>query len=154
MSEPCVKSDKIERLEKDVIDIKKEHKDDVSNIVERLNRHSDKIDKISDNNLVLETILKRLEEDGKEQKTVNAEMQKTMVSIQGAMSEITFNVRELNSKLAETDQKVSEVNTKVNKVDEKTKFDFADFIKTKVIPALLTGGCIYGIAKFIESIVK
>ena len=143
MAEPCVKSDKIERLETDVV-----------NINERLNRHSEKIDKISDNNLVLETILKRLEEDGKEQKSVNELLNKSMQSIQAAMTEITFNIRELNTGLTNTNRKVDEVNVKVNKVDEKTKFDFMEFIKAKVIPVLLTGGCIYGIAKFIESIVK
>ena len=154
MSEPCVKSDKIDRLEKDVVEIKNEYKSSVDSINERLNRHSDKIDKISDNNLVLETILKRLEEDSKDQKQTNAEMNKTMISIQGAMTEITFNVRELNSKLAETDKKISDVNVKVNKVDEKTKFDFVDFIKVKVIPVLLTSGCIYGVVKLIESLAK
>ena len=143
MSEPCVKSDKIERLETDVV-----------NINERLNRHSEKIDKISDNNLVLETILKRLEEDGKEQKSVNELLNKSMQSIQTAMTEITFNIRELNTGLTNTNRKVDEVNVKVNKVDEKTKFDFMDFIKTKVIPVLLTSGCIYGVAKFIEGLVR
>ena len=143
MSEPCVKSDKIDRLEKDVI-----------NINERMNRHSEKIDKISDNNLVLETILKRLEDDGKEQKSVNELLNKSMLSIQTAMTEITFNIRELNTGLTNTNKKVDEINVKVNKVDDKTKFDFMDFIKTKVIPTLLTGGCIYGIAKLIESIAK
>ena len=110
--------------------------------------------KISDNNLVLETILKRLEEDGKEQKSVNELLNKSMQSIQAAMTEITFNVRELNTGLTNTNRKVDEVNVKVNKVDEKTKFDFMDFIKTKVIPVLLTSGCIYGIAKFIEGLVR
>ena len=143
MAEPCVKSDKIERLETDVV-----------NINERLNRHSEKIDKISDNNLVLETILKRLEEDGKEQKSVNDMLNKSMQSIQAAMTEITFNIRELNTGLTNTNRKVEEVNTKVNKVDEKTKFDFMEFIKAKVIPVLLTSGCIYGLAKFIEGLGK
>ena len=143
MSEPCVKSDKIDRLEVDVFSIN-----------ERLNRHSDKIDKISDNNLVLETILKRLEEDGKEQKSVNELLNKSMQSIQAAMTEITFNIRELNTGLTNTNKKVDDVNVKVNKVDEKTKFDFMDFIKAKVIPVLLTSGCIYGIAKFIEGLGK
>lgn len=143
MSEPCVKSDKIERLETDVFTIN-----------ERLNRHSEKIDKISDNNLVLETILKRLEEDGKEQKSVNELLNKSMQSIQAAMTEITFNIRELNTGLTNTNRKVEEVNVKVNKVDEKTKFDFMDFIKAKVIPVLLTSGCIYGLAKFIEGLGK
>lgn len=143
MSEPCVKSDKIDRLEVDVFSIN-----------ERLNRHSDKIDKISDNNLVLETILKRLEEDGKEQKSVNELLNKSMQSIQSAMTEITFNIRELNTGLTNTNKKVEDVNIKVNKVDEKTKFDFMDFIKAKVIPVLLTSGCIYGVAKFIEGLAK
>ena len=143
MADPCVKSDKIKRLETDVLTIN-----------ERLNRHSEKIDKISDNNLVLETILKRLEEDSKDQKQTNAEMNKTMQSIQTAMTEITFNIRELNTGLTNTNKKVEEVSTKVNKVDEKGKFDFMDFVKTRVIPVLLTGGCIYGIAKFIETLVK
>ena len=143
MSEPCIKSDKIDRLETDVISIN-----------ERLNRHSEKIDKISDNNLVLETILKRLEEDGKEQKSVNDMLNKSMQSIQAAMTEITFNIRELNTGLTNTNKKVDDVNVKVNKVDEKTKFDFMDFIKTKVIPVLLTSGCIYGVAKFIEGLVR
>ena len=142
MSEPCIKSDKIDRLETDVISIN-----------ERLNRHSEKIDKISDNNLVLETILKRLEEDGKEQKSVNDMLNKSMQSIQAAMTEITFNIRELNTGLTNTNKKVGEVDTKLNKVDEKTKFDFMDFIKAKIIPVLLTSGCIYGLAKFIEGLV-
>ena len=37
---------------------------------------------------------------------------------------------------------------------EKTKFDFMEFIKVKVIPVLLTSGCIYGIAKLVENLVK
>ena len=81
-------------------------------------------------------------------------MNKTMQSIQTAMTEITFNIRELNTGLTNTNKKVEEVSTKVNKVDEKGKFDFMDFVKTRVIPVLLTGGCIYGIAKFIETLVK
>ena len=143
MSEPCVKSDKIERLETDVV-----------NINERLNRHSEKIDKISDNNLVLETILKRLEEDGKEQKSVNELLNKSMQSIQAAMTEITFNIRELNTGLTNTNRKVEEVNTKVNKVDEQTKFYIMEVHNAKVIPVLLTSGCIYGLAKFIEGLGK
>ena len=81
-------------------------------------------------------------------------LNKSMQSIQTAMTEITFNIRELNTGLTNTNRKVDEVNVKVNKVDEKTKFDFMDFIKTKVIPVLLTSGCIYGIAKFIEGLVR
>lgn len=142
MSEPCIMKDKVNRLEVDVVAIN-----------DRLNRHSGKIDKISNNNLVLETILKRLEEDSKEQKQTNAEMNKTMISIQGAMSEITFNVRELNTRFAETDEKISDVNAKVNKVDAKSKVDFLDYFKTKILPYLFGGGAIGGIlalSKFLE----
>ena len=43
-----------------------------------------------------------------------------MISIQGAMSEITFNVRELNTRLAETDEKDIRCKCKGgNKVDAK-----------------------------------
>lgn len=143
MSEPCVKSDKIDRLEVDVITIN-----------ERLNRHSDKIDRISDNNIVLETILRRLEEDGKEQKSVNESFNESMQSIQVAMAEITFNIRELNAGLINTNKKVDETNSKVNKVDDRGKFDFVDFIKVRVIPVLLTSGCLYGLAKFIEGVTR
>ena len=132
MSEPCVKSDKIKRLETDV-----------SSINERLNRHSDKIDRISDNNLVLETILKRLEEDSISQKQTNAETQKTMVAIQGAMVEITFNIRELNTKLKSTDDKVDSVTTKVSDINSKHKWDWVLFIRDKAIPALIVGGLGY-----------
>ena len=143
MSEPCNKDDKINRLEQDVVGIN-----------ERLNRHSEKIDKISDNNLVLETIMKRLEEDSKEQKQTNAEMQKTMVSIQGAMTEITFNVRELNTKLVETNDRVDGINDKFSNDSEKNKIDIRDIIKSKIIPILTGGGCIYGLAEFIKGLIK
>ena len=143
MSEPCVKEDKINRIEADVL-----------NINERLNRHSDKIDKISDNNLVLETILKRLEEDGRDQKIVNESLNKSMLSIQGAMTEITFNVRELNTKLAETDKRVLDTNAKVNKVDEKSKVDFLEYFKMKILPWIFGGCALGGVLALVEYLSK
>jgi predicted nucleic acid-binding Zn-ribbon protein len=154
MSEPCIKSDKIERLEKDFQEMKQEHKSDIKNINDRLNRHSEKVDKISDNNLVLETILKRLEEDGKEQKIQNAEVNKTMISIQGAMTEITFSIKELNNKLTETDKKVENTNERITVEEEKGKFDIGLFIKTKIVPFLIGGGTIYFIAEVVKEIGK
>lgn len=152
MSEPCIKSNIITNLEKDVKDIKQEHKECFKIITERINRHSDKIDKISDNNLVLETILKRLEEDGKEQKKINSEFQKTMLSIQTAMGEIIFSIKELNAKLMETEQKTDVLGDKVEKIEERGKFDFVMFMKNKAIPFLIGGGIIYAILKIIESV--
>ena len=143
MADPCLKDDKINRLEADVISIN-----------DRLNRHSDKIDKISDNNLVLETILKRLEDDSISQKQTNNEMNKTMLSIQGAMTEITFNVRELNNKLVETDKRVNDTSAKVNKVDEKTKVDIWELVKSKLVPFLFGGGCIYGVIELIKKLME
>jgi chromosome segregation ATPase len=143
MSEPCVKSDKIDRLGIDVV-----------NINERLNRHSEKIDKISDNNLVLETILKRLEEDGKEQKSVNKLLNESMLSIQSAMTEITFNIRELNTGLTNTNKKVHDMDVKISTVDNKSKIDIWEAIKSKVVPFLFGGGCIYGIIELIKYFVK
>lgn len=139
MSEPCIKEDKISRLEQDVISIN-----------DRLNRHSDKIDKISDNNLVLETILKRLEEDSISQKQTNSEMNKTMLSIQGAMTEITFNIRELNTKLTNTDEKIESTAKKVNEIDNKGKFDVTSFIVKTVIPVLLGLGFGAYIIQFVK----
>lgn len=150
MSEPCIKSNIITNLEKDVKDIKQEHKESFKIITERINRHSDKIDKISDNNLVLETILKRLEEDGKEQKKINSEFQKTMLSIQTAMGEIIFSIKELNTRLMETEQKTDVLGDKVEKIEERGKFDFVMFMKNKAIPFLIGGGIIYAILKIIE----
>lgn len=143
MSEPCVKKDKIERLEIDV-----------TNINERLNRHSEKIDKISDNNLVLETILKRLEEDGKEQKSVNELLNKSMLSIQAAMTEITYNIRELNTGLTNTNKKVSDMDFKLHNIDNKSKIDIWEVIKSKAIPFLFGGGCIYGVIELIKYFIK
>jgi chromosome segregation ATPase len=143
MSEPCSKGDKIDRIESDV-----------NLINERLNRHSDKIDKISDNNLVLETILRRLEEDGKEQKQTNAMMNNTLLSVQSAMTEITYNIKELNTGLAETNKRVDSANEKLYKVDEKTKVDVWELIKSKAIPFLFGGGCIYGLAEFFKQLFK
>lgn len=139
MSEPCIKEDKISRLEQDVISIN-----------DRLNRHSDKIDKISDNNLVLETILKRLEEDSISQKQTNSEMNKTMLSIQGAMTEITFNIRELNTKLATTDEKIESTTKRVTEIDNKSKFDVVPFIVKTTIPLLLGLGVGAYIMQFIK----
>ncbi len=139
MSEPCIKEDKIIRLEQDVISIN-----------DRLNRHSDKIDKISDNNLVLETILKRLEDDSITQKQTNSEMNKTMLSIQGAMTEITFNIRELNTKLTNTDEKIESTAKKVNEIDNKGKFDVTSFIVKTVIPVLLGLGFGAYIIQFVK----
>jgi outer membrane murein-binding lipoprotein Lpp len=143
MSEPCIKEDKINRIEADVI-----------NINDRLNRHSDKIDKISDNNLVLETILKRLEEDGKEQKIQNAEVNRTMLSIQGAMTEITFNIKELNTKLIETDKKANDANIKASKVDEKSKIDFLEYFKIKILPWIFGGAGLGGMFALIDYLNK
>jgi chromosome segregation ATPase len=126
MAEPCIKEDKIKRLEEDVVTIS-----------DRLNRHSDKIDKISDNNLVLETILKRLEDDGKEQKQTNAMMNNTLLSVQTAMNEITFNIKELNTKLTNTDEKVDSANKKIRAIDEKSKFDVQVFFVKTIVPALI-----------------
>lgn len=146
MSEPCIKGDKIERLEKDVI-----------NINERLNRHSDKIDKISDNNLVLETILKRLEDDGQEQKEIDSAMNKTLLSVQSAMTEITFNVKEMNNKLISTDSKIESTDSKledtikkINDIDNRSKFEWAGFITKTAIPFLLGGGVIYAITQLVK----
>lgn len=143
MAEPCLKDDKINRLETDVISIN-----------DRLNRHSEKIDKISDNNLVLETILKRLEEDSKDQKQTNSETQKTMISIQGAMSEITFNVKELNNKLTDTDRKVESVSNKLSSSEEKSKIDMRDIIKSWIVPLLGGAGIVYGLVEVFHNIVK
>jgi len=143
MSEPCVKTEKINRIESDIV-----------NINERLNRHSDKIDKISDNNLVLETILKRLEEDGRDQKIVNESLNKSMLSIQSAMTEITFNVRELNTKLVETDKRIDDTSAKLNRVDEKSKVDFLEYFKTKILPWIFGGGALGGILGLINYLSK
>lgn len=142
MSEPCIKSDKIDRAEKDIVSIN-----------DRLNRHSEKIDRISDNNLVLETILKRLEDDGKDQKIVNESLNKSMICIQGAMTEITYNVRELNNKLADTSSKVDATTDKLKTVDDKSKVDIWELIKSKIVPFLFGGGCIYGAIELIKYIV-
>lgn len=139
MSEPCIKEDKIIRLEQDVISIN-----------DRLNRHSDKIDKISDNNLVLETILKRLEDDSITQKQTNSEMNKTMLSIQGAMTEITFNIRELNTKLTNTDEKIESTSKRVTEIDNKGKFDVTLFIVKTVVPVLLGAGVGAYIIQFVK----
>ena len=139
MAEPCIKEDKIKRLE-----------DDVITISDRLNRHSDKIDKISDNNLVLETILKRLEDDGKEQKQTNAMMNNTLLSVQTAMNEITFNIKELNTKLTNTDEKVDLANKKIRAIDEKSKFDVQVFFVKTIVPALIG----LGVGAYIMQFVK
>ncbi|MBU5332136.1 hypothetical protein KQI61_07985 [Anaerocolumna aminovalerica] len=139
MSEPCIKEDKLNRLEADV-----------NNINDRLNRHSDKIDKISDNNLVLETILKRLEEDGKEQKQTNAMMNNTLLSVQSAMNEITFNIKELNTKLAATEKRAEEMSNKIESVDNKSKFDALPWIVKVGIPLLLG----LGIGSYIMQFMK
>lgn len=139
MSEPCSKADKIERIESDVISIN-----------ERLNRHSDKIDKISDNNLVLETILRRLEEDGKEQKQTNAMMNNTLLSVQSAMNEITFNIKELNTKLSVTDEKVDTTSKKLEEEVNKGKFDVISFLVKTVLPTLIALGAGAFITQFIK----
>lgn len=126
MSEPCNKTDKINRLELDV-----------NLINDRLNRHSEKIDKNNDNTIVLETILRRLEEDSANQKSTNAEMNKTMISIQAAMTEITFNIRELNNKLTATDKIVEATSNKLIEIDNKSKFDVVSFLVKTAIPLLL-----------------
>lgn len=126
MSEPCIKTDKINRLELDV-----------NLINDRLNRHSEKIDKNNDNTIVLETILRRLEEDSANQKSTNAEMNKTMISIQAAMTEITFNIRELNNKLTATDKIVEATSNKLIEIDNKSKFDVMSFLVKTAIPLLL-----------------
>lgn len=139
MSEPCIKEDKLNRYEADI-----------NNINDRLNRHSDKIDKISDNNLVLETILKRLEEDGKEQKQINAMMNNTLLSVQSAMNEITYNIKELNTKLAATDKRAEEMHNKIELVDNKSKFDALPWIVKVGIPLLLG----LGIGSYIMQFMK
>lgn len=143
MAEPCFREDKINRLEQDVV-----------NINDRLNRHSEKIDKNNDNTLVLETILKRLEEDSKEQKQTNTEMNRTMLSIQGAMTEITFNIRELNTSLSETNKKVDATSAKVENVNSKFKVDIWEVIKVKVVPFLFGGGIIGGVIALINLLAK
>ncbi len=150
MSEPCVKEDKINRLEKDIQEIKQEHKNDIKAANERLNRHSDKIDKISDNNLVLETILKRLENDGKEQKEINTAMNKTLLLVQSAMTEITFNMKEMNNKLISTDDKLEDTIKKVSEIDNRSKFEIISFITKTIIPFLLGGGAIYAILQIVK----
>ena len=150
MSEPCVKEDKINRLEKDIQEIKQEHKNDIKATNERLNRHSDKIDKISDNNLVLETILKRLEDDGKEQKEINTAMNKTLLLVQSAMTEITFNMKEMNNKLISTDDKLEDTIKKVSEIDNRSKFEITSFITKTIIPFLLGGGVIYAILQIVK----
>lgn len=150
MSIPCNKEDKIYRLEKDVQDIKQEYKSDIKLITDRLNRHSEKIDKISDNNLVLETILKRLEEDGKEQKEINSAMNKTLLSVQTAMTEITFNVKEMNNKLISTDDKLEKTIKKVSEIDNRGKFEIIGFITKTVVPFLLGGGVIYAFMQIVK----
>ena len=135
----CIKEDSIKRIG-----------EDIDNINERLNRHSEKIDRISDNNIVLETILKRLEEDSDIQKKTNSETQKTMLSIQTAMSEITFNIRELNTKLKANDDKLDNTVNKVNEIDNRGKFEVVSFIKSTIIPALLGLGIGAYIMQFIK----
>jgi predicted nucleic acid-binding Zn-ribbon protein len=139
MADPCIKEDRVSRLE-----------DDVKIINERLNRHSGKIDKISDNNLVLETILKRLEEDSVLMKQNNIEVNKTMVSIQTAMTEITYNVKELNTRLNNTDTKMSESCKKLEEVEGRGKFDLITFLVSVGVPALL----VLGFGTYITSLVK
>ena len=150
MSEPCNKEDKIKKIEQDIQEVKQEYKNDIKTTNERLNRHSEKIDKISDNNLVLETILKRLEDDGKEQKEINSAMNKTLLTVQAAMTEITFNVKEMNNKLISTDDKLGNTIRKVSEIDNRSKFEITSFITKTVIPFLLGGGVIYAILQIVK----
>lgn len=150
MGEPCVKSDEIKGIN------------------DRLNRHSEKIDKISDNNLVLETILKRLEKDSEEQRKMNTELSTTLVSVQNTMMEISFNTKELNTKLMNVDEKIINVdkklentrtdlrftNQRIEEVDDKTKIDVAVEQKSKIKENLpwVAFGSIGGIAVIFEVI--
>lgn len=143
MSEPCNKEDKLSRIESDIMIIN-----------DRLNRHSEKIDKISDNNLVLETIMKRLEEDSRDQKQNNAETQKTMLSIQGAMTEITFNIKGLNTKFSEVNERVDNIDEKFNNSEDKSKVDIREIIKSKIVPFMFGGGLLYAIMEVIKNFIK
>lgn len=74
-----------------------------------------------------------------------------MATIKDTVNEVKDGQKILEDKM---DVQISEVKQKIEKVDGKSKVDFLDYIKTKIIPWLFGGGCIYGVIELVRTFTK
>ena len=119
MEEICRLDDKYERR--------------MSKFEEKLNQTDIKLEK---NNVLTEQNTKMMEKLGD-----------TLESVSLAMQENLYVTKTLVTDMDSVKEAVGETNKRIDKIDEKTKFDIIDFIKCKVVPALLVAGLTWFLAK-------
>lgn len=79
-------------------------------------------------------------------------MVQDMSYIKDSVNEVKEGQKSLENKM---DEQISDVKQKIAKVDDKGKVDlWHDIIKPKIIPAIFSGGVIYGIVEIIKQIAK
>jgi uncharacterized alpha-E superfamily protein len=74
-----------------------------------------------------------------------------MSSIKDSVNDVKQGQKILENKM---DEQITDVKQKIEKVDEKSKVDFLSYIKEKILPFALGGGCIYGVIEFLKFIIK
>lgn len=85
----------------------------------------------------------------------------TMIKISGKLDNNNDQVKDLGDKFdcfetkvdqrfEDTDNKIKTIEEEADRIDEKTKFDWSNLVKNRLIPSLLGGGIIYGIVEIIK----
>lgn len=105
----------------------------MAKLEDKLNQTDIKLEK---NNILTEQNTKMMEKLGD-----------TMESVSVAMQKISYVTETLVNDMDGVKSAVEETNTRIDKIDEKSKFDIMEFIKCKVVPALIVAGTTYILAK-------
>lgn len=80
--------------------------------------------------------------------------QKAIYTIATSVELIAKDMTAMKESINEVKQGQKELTEKVEKVDSKSKVDYLDTIKSKLVPWLFGGGCIYGAVEVIKYLIK
>lgn len=183
MSEPCIKKEVINMMQKDI--------DTINN---RLDRHSEKMDIMHDDNVALEThtavlqtliqeqkifnqkmfdtldvnqdkqnatvekLFSSIEHNQKEQNSINRNIEHTLVGISDKLEDLTTGQLETNNKISkmsdEYESRFAQAEQKIESIDEKSKVDIMPFLTGKILPVAFGSGAIYGIVELFKYFAK
>ena len=76
---------------------------------------------------------------------------KDMSSMKESLNEVKQGQKDLTIKM---DEQITDVKQKIEKVDSKSKVDFLEYFKTKVLPWVFGGGALGGIVALINYLTK
>lgn len=76
--------------------------------------------------------------------------QKAIYSIATSIEILTRDMGTIKDTVNEVRNEVNDVKQQIKRVDDKSKIDFLEYIKVKLVPFLMGGGVLYGIIKLFE----